>query len=252
MEVTIIPTVRTSSSVPHAGVRIFAWSGAILFAAALLYFLYSYLVTFGETTAGRANAAAIAWDVALFSLFACHHSLFARERVRARMARLAGPDGERPFYVWMASLLLIATCALWQPVAGVLWRVDGVGAWGLRLVQLAGAWLTLRSAAAIDVWALAGVKPASDLDARIPDPHPQEFKTTGPYGWVRHPIYSGWFLIVFAVPTMTMTQLVFAVTSGVYLLVAMPLEELSLLATTDGAYGRYMRQVRWRLVPGVY
>ena len=26
------------------------------------------------------------------------------------------------------------------------------------------------------------------------------FTRRGPYGWVRHPIYSGWFLVVFAVP----------------------------------------------------
>jgi protein-S-isoprenylcysteine O-methyltransferase Ste14 len=69
---------------------------------------------------------------------------------------------------------------------------------------------------------------------------------------VRHPIYSGWLLLVFAVPTMTMTRAVFAVVSSVYLLLAIPFEERSLRTASDGAYRRYMQQVRWKLIPGIY
>jgi protein-S-isoprenylcysteine O-methyltransferase Ste14 len=79
-----------------------------------------------------------------------------------------------------------------------------------------------------------------------------EFKTRGPYGWVRHPIYSGWFLIVFAVPVMTLTRLVFAVTSSAYLLIAIPFEERSLRRSSRGTYDQYMREVRWRLVPRLF
>jgi protein-S-isoprenylcysteine O-methyltransferase Ste14 len=59
-------------------------------------------------------------------------------------------------------------------------------------------------------------------------------------------------LFVFAVPVMTMTQLVFAVTSSVYLLIAIPLEERSLRHSTAGAYEQYMKQVRWKLLPHVF
>jgi protein-S-isoprenylcysteine O-methyltransferase Ste14 len=69
---------------------------------------------------------------------------------------------------------------------------------------------------------------------------------------VRHPIYSGWFLLVFATSPMTGTRLLFAVTSSVYLLLAIPFEERSLLATTAGAYDQYRQRVRWKLIPGVY
>jgi protein-S-isoprenylcysteine O-methyltransferase Ste14 len=69
---------------------------------------------------------------------------------------------------------------------------------------------------------------------------------------VRHPIYAGWFLFVFAMPVMTMTQLVFAVTSSVYLLIAIPFEERSLRRSSAGAYEQYMKQVRWKLLPHVF
>jgi protein-S-isoprenylcysteine O-methyltransferase Ste14 len=238
--------------VPKAAERIVAWAGAALFVVSLLYFLFAYFVTFGETAGTVASepsraAAPIIWDVTIFSIFALHHSLFARERVRAGIQRLAGPL-ERSLYVWIASVLFLVVCAVWRPVPGIVWRLEGAAAWSLWVVQVLGVWLTLRGAAVIDVFDLAGVRQLQG--SRVAD-GPIEFKTTGPYGWIRHPIYAGWFVVVFAVPTMTMTRLVFAVTSCAYLLLAIPLEERSLRRTTDGAYDIYMRQVRWKLVPGI-
>ncbi len=226
----------------------FAWAGAALFFASLAYFFYSYLVTFARPAASTPPGAH-ALDVTLFTVFALHHSVFARERVRARIARLVPPGLERSFYVWVASLLFIAVCALWQPVAGVLWEVDQPVRVVFWLLQVLGAWLTLRSAVIIDIRDLAGLRSRGTAT----DPaHPTEFKAVGPYAWVRHPIYTGWFLLVFASSPMTGTRFLFAAVSSAYLLLAIPLEERSLRATTNGAYERYMQRVRWRLVPGVY
>ena len=58
--------------------------------------------------------------------------------------------------------------------------------------------------------------------------------------------------MVFPVATMTMTRLVFAVVSGVYILVAIPLEERSIRRASGGSYDDYIRQVRWKLIPGIY
>lgn len=245
-----------------------AWAGALLFAASLGYFLFSYAVTFGEITTGPASAADVAADIALFSVFALHHSLFARARVRARIARLVTPALERSAYVWIASLMLIGVCYWWRPIPGVAWQVGAPWAWLLAAVQVAGVWLSLRSAAVIDIWDLAGVRQAAATrNPQLPTPRPRqptpkqdwelgvgswEFKTTGPYGWVRHPIYLGWFLLVFAVGTMTMTRLLFAVVSGVYVLIGIHFEERSLRRQSDGAYDAYIRQVPRKLVPGLY
>ena len=78
-----------------------------------------------------------------------------------------------------------------------------------------------------------------------------EFKTAGPYGWVRHPIYLGWILVVFAVGTMTMTRVVFAGISSLYILIAIPLEERTIRAHAP-AYDDYMRKVPRKLIPGLY
>jgi protein-S-isoprenylcysteine O-methyltransferase Ste14 len=233
-------------------VRAFAWSGAAMFVLALSIFLFSYLFRFATVDAGAPRAMPIAIDIALFSIFALHHSMFARERVRAWVARHVPPGLERSFYVWIASVLLIGVVLVWQPVGGVAWHADGWVWWLLHALQLWGGWLTLRSAAIIDVFDLAGVRQTRTAVAGDLPVSGQDFKTTGPYGWVRHPIYSGWFLLVFGVGTMTGTRLVFAAISCLYVLIAIPFEERSLLATAGGAYNRYVNQVKWKLLPGVY
>ena len=257
--------MRVHAGAPPGSAGLFAWLGAVLFLVSLSYFLFSYVTTFGVPAVGSARAPAVAWNVALFTLFALHHSVFARAPVRLWIAGLAPATLERSFYVGIASLILIAVCALWRPVPGVAWDAGGTLLWALRLLQATGVWLTLRSAAILDIRELAGVAARRPDDLRLPPVQSDseqvagglqtsdvEFKTTGPYGWVRHPIYAGWFLIVFAAAPMTMTRLVFAVVSCVYLLIAIPLEERSMRAAAAGAYARYVAQVRWRLLPGVY
>ncbi len=239
--------MQTAGGAVSASARVWAWAGTLAFFGSIGYFLFSFGVRFGRPgPADAPRAPAIAIDVILFTIFALHHSVFARERVRARIARLGPPGLERSFYVWVASLLFVAVCALWQPVAGVAWSATGPVRLLFVGLQAAGLWLALHSAAMIDVLELSGVRQLT------PRAHVVEFKTTGPYGWMRHPIYTGWILMVFCAPTMTMTRLVFAAVSSVYLLVAIPFEERSLLLSSGGAYERYTRLVKWKLVPGVY
>ena len=230
--------------------RPIAIGGLVFFVDALLYFAYQYMSAFGRELTGPIDTRRVVIDVTLFSVFALHHSLFARDIFRKRITRIVGAI-ERSVYVWLASALFIAVCAGWQPIAGSAWRIDQpAAAWTLRAAQLVGVWLTLRSALMIDFLELAGVRQIWRVQK---DPaSTAEFKTAGPYGWVRHPIYSGWFLLVFAVPHMTMTRFVFAATSSIYLLIAIPLEERSLRHSSAGAYDRYMREVRWKLLPHVF
>jgi protein-S-isoprenylcysteine O-methyltransferase Ste14 len=241
----------------HAAARAFAWAGAVLFAAALAYFLFSYSVTFGEIIPGTIAPGPIAFDITLFSAFALHHSIFARIPVRALVRRIVPEQLERSAYVWVASLMLIGVCYSWRAVPGVLWQVSRPWSWAIVAVQLVGVWLTLRSAAVIDGLELAGVRQVPYPKSQIPNPKSQsaqtmEFKTEGPYGWVRHPIYLGWILVVFSVGTMTMTRLVFAAISSVYLLIAIPFEERTIRAQSAGGYDDYIRRVRRKLIPGLY
>ena len=77
--------------------------------------------------------------------------------------------------------------------------------------------------------------------------------STGPYAWVRHPMYSGTILFFIGVPLLLgswwgvalspLFVILFAVRSGI--------EERALIAGLPG-YADYTRRVRYRLVPGLW
>jgi methanethiol S-methyltransferase len=250
-----------------------AWGGAALFAGSLLYFAYFYLVQLGRPASirGEPVGRAIAINVLLFSGFALHHSVFARLGAKAWLAQRLPRGLDRSLYVWLASLLFLAVCVMWEPLPGVAWQASGLGRWLLHGVQVAGLVLTLRSAARIDIWELAGVRqaraassttspvarsaPSAASAAPAPAasaPAASALEIDGPYRWLRHPIYLGWVLLVFGAPTMTSGRLLLAGISTVYLIVAIPFEERSLTSEFGHAYTAYQRQVRWRLFPGVW
>lgn len=254
--------------------RAAGWAGAGLFLASLLYFAWFYLVVLGQPAIVPLDRVpgALAVNIALFSVFALHHSIFARTGAKALVKRLLPPSLERATYVAVASLLLLAVCLLWQPLPGLAWQAPGMLRWPLHLVQLAGIVLTLKSASRIDIWELSGVKQAQQprSSPAVPDPPASSapppasstsaalsgsaspLEISGPYRWVRHPIYFGWILVVFGAPTMTSGRLLFASISTLYLVVAIPFEERGLQAEFGQAYRDYQRRVRWRLVPGMW
>jgi methanethiol S-methyltransferase len=225
--------------------KLFRWSGALAFLLSLLSMPAMYFFRWGQPAAdnGHATADAIA-NVTLFTIFALHHSIMARTGAKRWITKIVAPDLERSVYVWIASLLFIAVCLMWRSLPGIIWETRGPGLL-LYGVQLFGMALTLAAARIIGVWDLAGVT-QPDLNRNI------EFRADGPFGVVRHPIYLGWVLMVFATPVMTTTRLLFAAVSTVYLIVAIPWEEASLVAAFGERYQRYQRQVRSRLIPGVW
>lgn len=223
-----------------------AWLGGVCFVASLVYFAWVFYVRLGFVQPDGPVVAPILIDLALFTGFALHHSVLARSGAKHWLIRHLPAHLERSSYVWVASLLFIAVCALWRDVPGALYHHVGLLAVPHWIAVAAGVWLTARSANVIDPLDLAGIRQAGGQTA------PPRFRVVGPYRWVRHPIYLGWLLLVFGVPHMTATRLTFAVISSAYLVVAIPFEERSLVESFDADYRRYQQAVPWRLVPGLW
>jgi protein-S-isoprenylcysteine O-methyltransferase Ste14 len=77
--------------------------------------------------------------------------------------------------------------------------------------------------------------------------------TTGPYRWVRHPMYSGAAVYFLATPLLLGSWWGLACAPALIAGLALRavLEE-RLLAKRLAGYADYMARVRWRLVPGVW
>ena len=230
--------------------RLFALVGALLFAGSVGYFWWWYVGPLGGTespaalSVGESVWPPLLWNVGIFSLFALHHSILARSGLKALVGRLVSPDLERPLYVWVSSALFFLVCWTWRDVPGVLWSAGGW--WPVLFgLQLAGVVLTVLAARRLDLPGLGGFRGREheDQDAVIKD---------GLYGFVRHPVYFAWMLIVWPASVMTGTRLVFAAISSLYLVIAIPFEERDLVRTLGEPYEQYCRQLPWKLIPFVY
>ena len=233
------------------GAAAISWLGAAAFAASLGWFLYCYFVPWGVSAPPGSTARPVLIDIALFSLFALHHSVFARAGLKSWVVRLVPAELERSVYTWISSVLFVLVCALWQPVPGVVYRADGVAALAGYLVQAAGIALTLYAGRSMDFLDLAGVRQVQNA-ARGRRPAHVALQTRGLYGFVRHPLYFAWVLMVFGAPVMTATRFTFALISTAYLAIAIHWEERSLVGVFGAAYEKYRTQVRWRMIPFVY
>jgi protein-S-isoprenylcysteine O-methyltransferase Ste14 len=222
--------------------RVFVWLGGALFVTSLVACAWSYTMLMGRAMPSGGWPPLLR-NALLVTVFALHHSVFAREGIKDRLARRIPPQLLRSAYVWIASLLLLLVSLTWQPIGGELYSVTGPGAVVCSAIQLAGLLITARGVARIDPLELAGIHPPSRAEG---------LQVSGPYGLVRHPLYLGWALMVFGAAHMTGDRLAFAATTTLYLVVAIPFEERSLRRSFGEDYARYTREVRWRMVPFIY
>lgn len=239
-----LPSIGSGRS--RAGVAV-AWLGGAAFVAALAVYVHFFAVRLATPgPPAWPPLPALAWNALLFAGFAAHHSVMARAGAKLWLARHLPAAYERTAYVWVAAILLVLVTRLWQRVPGVVYTLSGPGALALHGLQAFGVVLTVAAARVLRATDLAGIRQALGQDGR------NDVRIVWPYTLVRHPIYLGWALTVLAAPTMTVDRLWWAAISTAYLVIATPWEERSLSAAVGPAYQAYCRQVRWRMVPGLY
>ena len=167
-------------------------------------------------------------DLGLLGLFAIQHSVMARPVFKRWFTKWVPETAERSTYVLLSSLALIAMFAWWQPLGGQIWNVSSP----LREMLWGGfafGWLlVLFSTFLINHFDLFGLRQVwLQLLGR---PYTQlAFRTPGPYRYVRHPLYVGWFFAFWCTPTMSASHLLFAIMTTAYIMIAIQLEERDLM-----------------------
>lgn len=191
---------------------------------------------------------ATAIDLGLIALFGLQHSVMARPAFKRAWTRTVPEPIERSVYVLTASLLLILLMALWHPVFGDLWRVEGGFALVLWALCGLGWGLVLLSTFLLNHFELFGLRQAYfHLRGRLAGP--AQFRQPLLYRIVRHPLYLGFVIAFWATPAMSWGHLLFAAGMTAYILIAIPIEERDLVTALGPAYADYQRRVG-ALVPG--
>ena len=187
-------------------------------------------------------------DTMLIGLFAIQHSVMARQGFKRWWTRIVPPSVERSTYVLFASFALLILYWQWQPVPALVWTVRNPAAAAVLDGIFWLGWVVLvASTFLLSHFELFGL---SQVFARLFGKPLSDAKFRAPllYRRVRHPIYLGILLAVWATPAMTAGHLLFSVVITGYILIGIQLEEHDLIQQFGDQYRRY-RQHAAMLVP---
>ncbi len=200
----------------------------------------------GEATTPFTTALIV--NLLLLSLFAVQHSVMARPGFKRAWTKIISPVIERSTYVLLSSLALIVLFRYWQPMGGSVWSVSNPTAQIVLYCLFAFGWaLVLVATFLINHFDLFGLRQVW-LYFQDKEYTPLKFGTPWLYKIVRHPLYVGWFFAFWATPEMTVTHLLFAVVTTVYIIIATQFEERDLQNALP-EYTHYRKQVPM-FIPG--
>jgi protein-S-isoprenylcysteine O-methyltransferase Ste14 len=187
-------------------------------------------------------------DVLLIVLFAIQHSVMARQGFKRWWTRMVPPSIERSTYLLATSLVLLVLYWQWQPIPAPIWTVHHPMLAGVIDAIFWLGWVVLvASTFMLNHFEMFGL---SQVFGRLFGKQPYEatFRTPLLYRWVRHPIYLGVLLAVWATPAMTGGHLLLALVVTGYILIGIQLEEVDLIQQFGDQYHRY-RQHAAMLIP---
>jgi len=208
----------------------------------------AYPAHYGEDA--KTVFAAVGIDLVLILVFAVQHSTMARSWFKRWWTQFVPSPVERSVYVLTASLALILLFAGWRPIPAIVWQTHGLLAAMLWALFASGWVLVLISTFLISHFELFGLKQTwNHWCNRLGDS--PAFYTPWLYRLVRHPLYLGFFLAFWAIPTMTLGHLLLASGMSVFMLVAIRFEERDLVDTFGDAYVRYRKRTGM-LLPKVF
>lgn len=236
--------------------------------AAYLFFLVVFLYMIGfvggflvpkhiDSGAVAPLATTVLVDVALLGLFAIQHTVMARPAFKRWWTRYIPPAAERSTFVLVASALLALLAWQWRPLPGVVWRVENpVGVAALHGLYALGWATVLYATFLIDHFELFGLRQslAQFVGRRLEQPR---FAERSLYRVVRHPLMVGFLVAFWAAPVMSPGRLLFAGVVTAWVLLAIRIEEATLVELHGADYESYRRRVpalipalRGRRAPG--
>ncbi len=222
------------------GVAYAVLSYALALLTALAFALFVMLLPRG--LASLSPVAALAVDGLLVVLLGLQHSLMARPTFKRLLAQYLPEALERSTY------LLATVAVFWLLMAGwrfwplTLWSVEGQGAVLMRGVQVAGVVLVIVATFQFDHGRFFGLKPAWERYRGL-QPSVEGFRTPWLYRQLRHPMMTGFLMLLWAAPQMTADHLLLSAGLSLYIMIGLHYEERDLRRQLGADYLAYCRSV---------
>lgn len=197
---------------------------------------------------GSVNAA-LGIDIALCMLFFTQHSVMVRKSFQDRLGSFVPVYLHRAVYAIAAGVLLTALVMFWQPTS-ILFSVQGAARWLLRAAFLGGLAGFVWGVKALGSFDGFGIQPiTAHLGNR--ELRAAKFMVRGPYRYVRHPLYSFAFVLLWSFPDLSPDRLLLNITFSIWVVAGTVLEERDLVSEFGQAYTEYQKNVPmllpWRI-----
>ena len=187
-------------------------------------------------------AAALAVDGLLMLLLGLQHSLMARPAFKRWLAQYLPQALERSTYLLATVAVLWVLMAGWRFWPLMLWSVEGLGAVLMRGIQVAGVMLVIVATFQFDHGRFFGLRPAWERYRGL-RPTPEGFRTPWLYRRVRHPMMTGFLLLLWAAPQMTADHLLLSAGLSLYIMIGLHYEEQDLRRQLGAEYLTYCQRV---------
>ena len=179
-------------------------------------------------------------NLGLVLMFGLHHSITARKPFKAWITKILPAPIERSTFVLLSGILLAILVFNWEPIGGNIWAIaPGSPLYYFSYAMFFTGWAILFiSTFLINHFDLFGLrqtylelvgKPYTELTFRI----------TAFYKYVRHPLYLGGIIGLWATPVMSATHLCFAILLTGYFVVGTLFEEKDLIRDFGDTYREY-------------
>lgn len=180
----------------------------------------------------------------LIGLFGLHHSIAARSKSKEWIVRVIPAPVERSTFVLISGVLLAFMVVNWQPIGGIIWSfTPGSVLYYVSYMLFFAGWIILFvSTFIINHFDLFGLR-QTYLELVGKPYTPLEFKESFLYQHVRHPLYFGGILGLWATPTMSATHLTFALLLTAYFVIGAIFEERDLIRNFGKEYREYQKKV---------
>lgn len=196
-----------------------------------------------DTPSQLSLAVATGVNLLLLVVFAAQHSVMARPVFKRYWTRIVPQPIERSTYVLASCLVTIVIMWQWQGIDHIVWDIQNSQLRAIMWSLFAAGWLAVPAVSLlINHFDLFGTRQVW-LYLRGKEYQPLEFRVPLFYKHVRHPLYLGWALAFWAIPTMTVGHLLFAGVLTIYMGAAAIIEERDLIAHFGEQYREYRRRV---------
>ncbi|GJM33712.1 MAG: membrane protein [Saprospiraceae bacterium] len=190
-------------------------------------------------------------NILLIGLFAVQHSVMARPWFKKWWTQFVPKPIERSTYVLFTVIALVTLFVFWQPMGGTIWTIKDGFTSGVLMALFALGWtLVLVSTFLINHFDLFGLRQVW-LYFRGQPYTILHFRVQTLYKYIRHPLYLGFLIAVWATPVMTTAKLFLAVSWSIYILSAIRWEEKDMLSLFGDKYRQYKKSVPM-ILPSIF